>query len=769
MNSNEEPSGEHDDFDDEWDDDPRVTLSAIKVSKTINFSIQANYTNWEPREAFRELRRRDAIIKSFNLEEKSFTVILEEKTSGDHIDIVYKVPNPCVGSEEQEWLGYIRFEGHNGEGTIDICNRSATLQPWHLDLGGTSKANVSDQAGSHGEGLKLAALVLMRGNQNHCLRCRSGGFNWRFNFTTSGRLVVRLRRISRALLKKESKASSLPGLLPFKPQPAQDVQFIVGEKPKGRERNRDQLGNEIERRQVRVADFKQWTMAALFLWGKKEGIISTSLGDLLIDPELRGSIFLKGLLLSTSRNKSASCTGQPLKFGYNFSTGRTNRERLSMANSFEEAKGILAIWNKALVSNPELVKELSDMLNTDLNRPADVSRAVEFLQPEIAIRLKQYLCNGESADRWYYSVKDENKNPRLKQIINGLNREAFQLSEPYWKIMRQKPLLRTAVEEEQLRFQNAIPRPLPNTTFASAVSRLLRACLSACQQTQETTIEFIQAGELCLDLHFNQETRVLRIHERWLSCQWASGTIGLPDGTMEGDIVFHSVKKLFSEAIQQLPLSSFLSTGSVVEGEQQRNLEESRADQRLLEYLCFDKVANINVSNSLSLTVEWSSGNRSTSDVKYQIQCHKAFYCSGLRNTTLTYEDLNMGPCKQGNIYPCCPLPRSGLTVSKHEQTNLRDGEKYFFIVVPEQAGSIVWFSEDKTACVLANEPSVNFTRGSKIDCVDFYQVDKDQWYNGTDPDNAKAIIGMVNGSNAPQIPVRKRPRVVVEDEDDED
>lgn len=35
-------------------DADEVTLSSIKTSKTVTFSIRANYTEWEPREAFRE-------------------------------------------------------------------------------------------------------------------------------------------------------------------------------------------------------------------------------------------------------------------------------------------------------------------------------------------------------------------------------------------------------------------------------------------------------------------------------------------------------------------------------------------------------------------------------------------------------------------------------------------------------------------------------------------------------------------------------------------
>ncbi len=49
-----ESSSDEDD-DDGYDYDPEITLRSIENSKTINFSICANYTKWKPREAFREL------------------------------------------------------------------------------------------------------------------------------------------------------------------------------------------------------------------------------------------------------------------------------------------------------------------------------------------------------------------------------------------------------------------------------------------------------------------------------------------------------------------------------------------------------------------------------------------------------------------------------------------------------------------------------------------------------------------------------------------
>jgi hypothetical protein len=41
-------SGEH-------DIETDISLDSIEHSKTINYSIRANYTTWKPREAFREL------------------------------------------------------------------------------------------------------------------------------------------------------------------------------------------------------------------------------------------------------------------------------------------------------------------------------------------------------------------------------------------------------------------------------------------------------------------------------------------------------------------------------------------------------------------------------------------------------------------------------------------------------------------------------------------------------------------------------------------
>lgn len=320
-------------------------------------------------------------------------------------EVVYKVfridPN-----DVKEWLGYIRFttKGGDSAGTVELTNRAATLQPRHLDLGGTTKAGDSHQAGAHGEGLKLALLVLMRGRQNHGVRCRSGGFNWRFNFTTSGRLVCRLRRMSPpAILKAVNQARRLSErtLLPFAAKPAEDVQFVIGEIHQGR----DEWGNSARRSGVTRRNFDDWTKAALFLCDNvgDGAIVSTEYGDLLTDPRLRGNIYLKGLLLAESTStQSASITDHPLMFGYNFAHGRTNRERQSVAGAGEEAEAILAIWGSVLAAKPDMAAELSEMLNDPSpDTYADVAGAKGGMGLQMATVLRDYLTGRPFSGKWY--------------------------------------------------------------------------------------------------------------------------------------------------------------------------------------------------------------------------------------------------------------------------------------------------------------------------------------------------------------------------------
>lgn len=345
--------------------------------------------------------RRDGIIASFGLVENRFRVTRQERADNRNIEVLYTVSHP---RNPQDCIGYIRYNGRNGLGTLSIVNRNATLEPWHLDLGGTTKAGVGNQAGAHGEGLKIALLVLQRGFQNYEVRCVSGGFNWRFNFNTRGKLVARLRRMTRDQLdRRQGKSWAL--LEVGEPSPLKDVCFRIGGKAKGR----DQQGNPRHRNLVRLEDFNKWCEAALFLQdAPDEGIVRTSRGDLITHERLCGHLYLKGLLLQSSSNgASASITGKPLKFGYNFSHGATNRERQSVKSATEEGAAILNIWDRVLIEKPNYVIHLHEMLISSEPEYADLSGAKWFMKVDTAVQLKRYLFSDPT--KWYYSPTENSK------------------------------------------------------------------------------------------------------------------------------------------------------------------------------------------------------------------------------------------------------------------------------------------------------------------------------------------------------------------------
>lgn len=350
--------------------------------------------------------RRDAIIKSFNLAERDFTVIFREIRSESRLDLIYSAARQ--GATGPECLGYIRYRGEQGEGTVEITNRKAHLEPQNLDFGDTTKIGDPTQAGAHGEGLKVGILAMMRAPQNHGIYCQSSGFNWYFNFDSNGRFVVRLDRMPQPLIRREMERAWRDDLLwlPLRAaRPKRDVRFVIGEVSK--RVHRDQSGNSTASCKVREADFREWVKVTLFLRQLGDDAkISTSEGDLILEPGLRGDLYLKGLkLASSTAEASASITGKPLKFGYNFASGATDRDRKSIASASQESRVIARIWNEAILVKPELAQELGDLLNAGGTDYADVSGAEEHLTQETVQRFRAHLLS-RSDTHWYYPARE---------------------------------------------------------------------------------------------------------------------------------------------------------------------------------------------------------------------------------------------------------------------------------------------------------------------------------------------------------------------------
>lgn len=353
--------------------------------------------------------RRDAIIKSNAITPKDLYVHRQEVRARRNTEIVYRAfERGTDPSDIEGCLGFIRYEGHDGAGTVDLVNRRSILQPRHLDIGATSKRNDEDQAGTHGEGLKLAALVLMRRPQNNHLSCRSGGYNWSFNFDNLGSLFVTFTRIN---MDREKKPQRIYKVATPEVLAGRDVHFTIGKRKKAR----DDEGVEVKRGPVQQTAFETWTQTALFLpqadnedWDAK--LISTYHGDLLTAENLRGSIFLKDLLLDEStQSETASLTGRPLWFGYNFTRGDTSRDRISVATDYEEAKAMCQILSDAIMKKPEMIGTLVDILNNTETEYADITCDEKHWPRDVGLLIKDYLLRDEFAHRWLYCGKEIDK------------------------------------------------------------------------------------------------------------------------------------------------------------------------------------------------------------------------------------------------------------------------------------------------------------------------------------------------------------------------
>ncbi|KAF7562022.1 hypothetical protein G7046_g2127 [Stylonectria norvegica] len=626
----------------EYDTEEDLTLMSIQKSHTVNFQLRASYTSWGPSQAFRELVQnwRDGVIKSYNLRENQFLVFREERSKGRDTDIVYKIWRP--NSEPKRWLGYIGYSGRDGLGTIEITNRNAVLQPAHLDMGGTEKAHDKIQAGAHGEGLKLALLVLQRGEQNHSVRCHTGAFTWNFNFTNCGKLVARLRRMTpdqlqRAQAKNHSQKEKT--LMPFAPRPERDVQFLIGQRASGR----NEFGLKIKRDLVGLDDFNKWCKVALFLQDiKDDGIVRCTRGDLITDPQLRGNIYPKGLLLKESTpENSASITGKPLKFGYNFQQGITNRERQSVANAWQESEAYSAIWNEVLIVRPGHISLLSEMLNSDPCY-ADVSMAKLTMHKATIAASRKHLF--EDKTKWFYTAEEKSQNPELDKIICGLGREGIQLQNLPWSLLERDKGIRTAEQEQKCRFLAAESISVPDSPFATEIDRLIRACMQGCPQMAEMTVQFIKAGQLCLHTYFLEEEEVFEVHERWLNYTEVTEELGLRSDLDELDVLFHGVKRLFGDMLQQISTDNFDGDDHDHPALWYKRRAQSSAEQRLLEYIRLKKLCLLGnpecsafSSSSLGLSYgRLDDANMPQDDSELQIQLHHVSSCWHLKRLLTT-------------------------------------------------------------------------------------------------------------------------------------
>lgn len=289
-----------------------------------------------------------------------------------HISATQHYITITVGAAQQQVMGHIRF--NKVQGNAEFTNFNSTLDDRCLGMGHSTKREDDRLAGGHGEGLKIAALVLCR--ENHNVKISANGFNWNFGF--NGQLKTNFYcRLSPPRAKRKPSAPII----------------------------REDVSVKIEKGQpLSTRDLETWMRDTIDLH-PPSGRIRTPSGDLLLEPTYRGHLYLKGF-----RVPEPSLDSSGFRFGYNLIQGSVDRDRQRLVNLQQFTKSIHLIWETA-ITRVETVA-LPRYLELLRNYPSSVdARDADQLVAETTARKMWDALGHESkkGDLFYCSESGQNK------------------------------------------------------------------------------------------------------------------------------------------------------------------------------------------------------------------------------------------------------------------------------------------------------------------------------------------------------------------------
>ncbi|KAJ5369974.1 uncharacterized protein N7496_006094 [Penicillium cataractarum] len=350
--------------------------------KAFPLSITLSYVkDWDTTDAFRELYQnwKDAILEQFDVDRLAFQPLYEDRE--DCVSII--VPDVSNRQERCRALGFIRYDKKTGR-TI-LVNPCAQLKPEALELGHSSKRENPNLIGCHGEGLKLAALVMSR--NGYRVKIATANSHWSFSFVGSR---------FRCMIKPSKMVESGPETDPTEDMARmhshieRDVVVMV-EPAKGK-----------HGKKISLADFQTWVEVTLDIRGISypSQVIETDVGDLILDPHFCGRIYLQGMLLPATSSRL-----KPYKLGYNFTQGRVNRDRQILVDKHEEANAVRQIWESAIQKNEKVVLPVYVDFLRNFPEAPDVESADVLLGDATKTLIWRRLLCDTGGKQFYYSEK----------------------------------------------------------------------------------------------------------------------------------------------------------------------------------------------------------------------------------------------------------------------------------------------------------------------------------------------------------------------------
>lgn len=642
------------------DDDP----SALRRGRQA-LGIARNYVpGWKPAHAIREFYQnwKDAIVETAGLHQRDLCPIAKGFDEKDVYIVEARHPATDV------LLGFIRFK----DGVLEFTNFKSQLSRSALDIGESTKRDNEEAAGTHGEGFKIASLVMVR--RGYRVQYEASEFYWTMKFAgryenmlycflteMSESKITKLKQKYQAKVDKGSHRELQNNIW-------EDVSVKIG-KIRG-------IGSKIKK-----ADFLKWIDVSLDL-NRPSKIIATPYGSLIMDDAFRGRVYLKGLLLENFS------TEKPFRFGYNFFTGTVNRDRERLANSEEEARVLAQIWAAAIQSNEDdTLGDYVSMLRDSSS--ADVHETGAHISEVTARKIWEQLLKLDHDKKIFYH-DSRNGDKDVEIIRNSLKKQPDQLSTVLWDPLRRFRLVRTPQEQQYYLLHNAPLAEDKKSTYSAGMQRALRAALALDVRTKGLEIIFKCGDRTDLDLLLMDAN--LEINDKWLDfglshahnqC-WFALQLPREHSTADHFSCDHIVTDLFDLVLDELNRHPQSSEREVIESNSSLYLkvcENLRHMPIMVEANATTEVGEIEVS--------WADLDRDVAsrvygmDPKCRVVLHRDSTCSFRRDELL----VQYPPDKNFEISPhiedtCgCPLKIVSRRNFQALFQGLDDKETYFPMV----------------------------------------------------------------------------------------
>ncbi|KAK2627369.1 hypothetical protein QTJ16_003335 [Diplocarpon rosae] len=448
---------------------------------------------WTSSDAFREYFQNwmDGMIQAHKLTRDSIKIVTKD-SNDEWVATAHQ-------SRSGVMIGFILFL--KKKGCLELCNFKSQLPRKALDIGVSSKRTSENLAGTHGEGFKVASLVMVR--KGYQVRYESSKFYWSFQFGGRDKrhLYCSLTPMKDSVIEKRMLAESAR-ILAKKPRQLisnvwEDVSVKIGKVYSTK-------GTQIE-----TAKFMEWIKVSFEL-NRPIDCIKAPDGDLVLNQKFGGRIYLKGLYIG------GSITSKNLRFGYNLGYGNVNRDRARLIGADQEATILAKIWGHAILTGQEkyVTKYTKMLLEDDAKQWADVNLAQDNISKSVAEKIWKHLltCNPLGEVFYYNSPKQEDEDVRV--IKTELKMRPVSVPNGLWKLLVQHGLAQTPKEYCHRLMECAPVSKLEDSTYIAGVKRALASALALDTRTENLTVIFKDNSKAEIDLLILGSE--LLINDKWL-------------------------------------------------------------------------------------------------------------------------------------------------------------------------------------------------------------------------------------------------------------